>query len=196
MIAKPTIERSMVLSRKRESDESEGPAPGRFLTSIRGDRVTKRIAWTSLALVVLMIAGSDNRTMLAGEKARGHDQVFAACAKACADCTNSCASCYHRCLNLLSAGKKDHRKALILCNDCAEVCSTAAKLTSRHSPFSAVICEACAKTCDECRAACAKFSQDKHMTDCAKACEDCATACREMIKHLPKTTASLEQGGR
>jgi len=156
----------------------------------------KRIGWTLLAAVVLMIAGAGNRNVPAGEKPRGHDPVFDACAKACAHCTNSCASCYHHCLVLLSAGKKDHRKALVLCNDCAEVCATAAKLTSRHSPFSAVICEACAKTCDDCGAACTKFSEDKHMTDCAKSCQDCAAACREMIKHLPKTTTSVEKSGR
>jgi hypothetical protein len=145
----------------------------------------KRIAWTSFAVVALVLGGSRDRVALAEDKPHGHEKVFAACAKACADCTNSCASCYDHCVNLVSAGKKEHSKTLVLCNDCAEVCSTAAKLTSRHSPLSAVVCEACAKTCDECGAACAKFSEDKHMTDCAQACQDCAAACREMIKHYP-----------
>src|SRR6516225_7211585 len=142
----------------------------------------KRIAGTSLAVLVLALAGSSDRVALAEDKPDAHGKVFAACAKACAECTNSCASCYHHCVNLVGAGKKDHSKTLVLCNDCAEVCSTAAKLTSRHSPLSAVVCETCARACDECRAACARFPQDKHMTDCAKSCADCAAACRQMIR--------------
>jgi Domain of Unknown Function (DUF326) len=145
----------------------------------------KRIAWTSFAVVVLLLANSCGRVS-AADKGHGHEQAFAACAKACADCMNSCASCYHHCGHLLSEGEKDHAKTMVLCNDCAEVCSTAAKLTARHSPFASVICEACAKTCDECGAACAKHPQDEHMSECAKACQECATACREMIQHVSK----------
>jgi hypothetical protein len=146
----------------------------------------KRIAWTSLVLAAMVLAASGDRAMPAGDQPEGHGNMFAACAKACAECTNSCASCYHHCVHLVSAGKSDHRKALVLCNDCSEVCSTAAKLTSRHSPLSVTVCDGCAKACDECRATCEKFSQDRHMTDCAKACQDCAAACREMIKHLSR----------
>jgi hypothetical protein len=146
----------------------------------------KRIGWTSLAVVALVFAASADRAMPATDESGGKENVFAACAKACAECTNSCASCYHHCLHLVSAGKSDHKKALVLCNDCSEVCSTAAKLTSRQSPLSATVCDGCAKACDECKSACEKFSQDQHMTDCAKACQDCAAACREMIKHLSR----------
>ena len=148
----------------------------------------KRIAWTLFAVVAFFLLGSGDRIAWSGEKAQAHAKHFADCAKACADCSNSCASCYHHCMNLVIAGKMDHIKNMVLCNDCGEVCSTAAKLTSRHSPLSVVVCEVCAKTCDVCEAACTKFSDDKHMTDCAKACRDCAAACREMIKHMPKAT--------
>jgi hypothetical protein len=146
-----------------------------------------RNAWIGVAAVasILVVLGPPTR---AGDEPDGHAhaKTFAKCAKSCADCMNSCASCYHHCLGLVKAGKKDHAKTLVLCNDCAEVCGTAAKLTSSHSPFATVVCEACTKTCDDCGAACAKFTGDKHMTDCAKACKDCATACREMIKHLAR----------
>src|SRR5260370_23892755 len=125
----------------------------------------KRIAWALFAVMALGLAAGGDSVTWAGGKKREHGKHFAACAKVCADCANSCASCYHHCVGLVSAGKKDHTKAMILCNDCAEVCSTAAKLTSRHSPFSSIVCETCAKTCDECGAACATFSEDKHMTD-------------------------------
>ena len=144
----------------------------------------KRTAWITLALMCAIFDGSRVRVALADDAQHEHGGAFTACAKACADCMNSCASCYQHCLHLVSAGEKDHGKTAVLCNDCAEVCSTAAKLASRQSPLSTVVCEACAKACDECGTACAKFPQDKHMSDCAKACQDCAAACREMIKHL------------
>jgi hypothetical protein len=144
----------------------------------------KRSAWLLFPVIALAVGNPGETAAVAGEKSQEHGKVFAACAMACADCSNSCASCYHHCAGLVAAGKKGHARTMILCNDCAEVCSTAAKLTSRQSPFAVIVCETCAKTCDECGAACAKFSDDKHMTDCARACKDCATACREMIKHL------------
>ena len=144
-----------------------------------------RILCTAPIVLMLVLAASGDQAISGAQAGHAHDKHFSDCAKACAECTNSCASCYHHCAGLVSAGKKDHTKSMILCNDCAEVCGTAAKLVSRQSPFSRLICEACAKTCDDCGAACAKFSEDKHMTDCAKACKDCATACREMIKHVP-----------
>jgi hypothetical protein len=144
----------------------------------------KRFAWTKSALVVVLVLIWSQRVTLAEEKSHEHDKDFASCAKACSDCTTSCSDCYRHCLGLVIAGEKDHSKTLILCNDCAEICATAGKLTARQSPLSATVCEACAKACDECGAACAKFPQDKHMSDCAKTCHDCAAACREMIKHI------------
>ena len=145
----------------------------------------KRAAWSSFAVVLLVLLSSGDKGTPAADDPHEHGKAFDTCAKACADCMNSCASCYHHCANLVNEGNKDHQKTMFLCNDCAEVCSTAAKLTSRHSPVAAVICDACAKTCDECGAACANFPQDQHMAACAKACQDCATACREMIQHVP-----------
>jgi hypothetical protein len=165
---------------------NHGDKSSKRVSTNKEDRVMKRITLTSLVAATLVLAASGDRIMLAGDNSEGPDNIFAACAKACAECTNSCASCYHHCVNLVSAGKSDHRKDLVLCNDCAEMCSTAAKLTSRQSPLSATACDGCAKACDECSAACTRFSQDRHMTDCAKACQDCAAACREMIKHLSR----------
>ncbi len=159
----------------------------RSLSFPKGACVMNRIAWALFPILAFALGGGGATGTFAGEKPHDHGMVFDACAKACADCSNSCASCYHHCVGLVSAGKQDHAKTMILCNDCAEVCATAAKLTSRHSPFSGIVCETCAKTCDECGAACTKSSDDKHMTDCAKACKDCATACRAMIKHLGKS---------
>jgi hypothetical protein len=116
--------------------------------------------------------------------AHAHSEQFAVCAKACADCMDSCASCYRHCSELLAAGEKEHEKSMNLCNDCADFCALAAKLTSRQSSLSILACEACAKACDQCAAACGKYPDDKHMAECAKACVACAKACREMVNQL------------
>ncbi|MBI3410871.1 MAG: four-helix bundle copper-binding protein [Planctomycetes bacterium] len=113
-----------------------------------------------------------------------HHENFAKCAKTCADCQLQCDACFHHCAKLLADGKKEHAKSMQLCVDCAELCSTAAKLVARHSPLSALACEACANGADLCAASCEKFDSDMHMAACAKACRQCARECREMVKHL------------
>ena len=143
----------------------------------------KRTLWSLIPILLMAVLSSGDRTTPAAQTPHEHGGAFASCAKACAECMNSCASCYHHCASLVTEGHKDHAKTMTLCNDCAEVSSTAAKLTSRHSPFAGVICEACAKTCDDCAAACGAFPDDQHMAACAKACRECAAACREMIHH-------------
>lgn len=146
----------------------------------------KRIIWFVVPLVILTLAHNGIPAATGKETAEDHVKAFADCAKACTDCSNSCAVCYHHCVELVSAGEKAHAKTLVLCDDCSEICSTAGKLTSRHSPFTAAICETCAKSCDECRAACEKYPDDKHMRGCAQACKECAASCRAMIEHLEK----------
>jgi hypothetical protein len=113
-----------------------------------------------------------------------HAEHFNQCAKACAECLLDCDSCYHHCAGLVVEGHKDHAKTMKLCVDCGEICSAAAKLAARQSVLATILCEACAKACDECKAACEKYPDDKIMAKCAKACHDCADACREMIKNV------------
>jgi hypothetical protein len=70
-----------------------------------------------------------------------------------------------------------------LCNDCSDVCATAARLVARRGPLHVEYCELCIKACNRCAAECAKYPDQPHMVACAKACRDCAAACREMVKH-------------
>ena len=133
-----------------------------------------------IAAGLIALAGTKTR---ADEGHEGHEQ-FDKCAKVCADAQLHCDSCFHHCAELVAKGEKDHVKTMHNCVDCAEVCSTAAKLVSRHSAMSAPACEACVKCCEMCAESCEKFRDDKHMAACAKSCRDCAKACREMIKHL------------
>ena len=142
--------------------------------------------FTGLGLIAVGILALGGNVLTADDQ-KGDDKHSAhseQCAKACTDCLHECESCAHHCANLVASGQKDHLRALGTCADCADVCTAAAKVVSRHGPLTGTICESCAKACDLCAAECEKHSQDEHMKRCAKACRDCAKACRDMIKHL------------
>ncbi|MFV1964698.1 MAG: hypothetical protein ACC628_04700 [Pirellulaceae bacterium] len=117
----------------------------------------------------------------AGHKMHGQ---FDKCAKISAACQVQCDSCFHHCAALLANGQKAHAQTMHLCVDCAEFCSTAARLVARHSSLSKAACEACAEACDKCAAQCEKFPEEEHCMACAKSCREGAKSCREMIKHL------------
>jgi hypothetical protein len=112
-----------------------------------------------------------------------HGGAFMECAKVCDDCQRECDSCARHCALLVAEGKKDHMKTLGTCSDCADMCSTAARVAARQGPMAVIQCEACAKSCDICGEACGSFADDAHMKRCAEMCRTCAKACREMIKH-------------
>ena len=145
----------------------------------------KRPAWSSFAVVLLVLLSSGDKGTPAADDPHEHGKAFDTCAKACADCTNSCVSCYHHWRVPRHRGKQrppeDHDPVQRLRGSLLDRRQT--HLATQ--PCRGLICDACAKTCDECGAACAKFPQDQHMAACAKACQDCATACREMIQHVP-----------
>ncbi len=139
---------------------------------------------TGLAAALLLALGAGADDKPAEKPAHDHHAgAFADCAKACNDCQRECDSCARHCALLVADGKKDHMTTLGTCTDCADICSTAARITSRQGPFSAGICEGCAKACDACGEACGKFADDEHMMKCSEQCKACAKACREMIKH-------------
>lgn len=148
--------------------------------------MNRREVLGALGVTAAGLAALPTGVARAEQGADAHHEQMMKCAKACADCQISCDMCFHHCAELLTKGTKEHAKTMHLCVDCAECCSTAARLAARHSPLAAAACECCAKCNDECAAACEKFKDDKHMAMCAKSCRDCAKACREMIKHLAK----------
>jgi hypothetical protein len=122
-----------------------------------------------------------------------HDGLYEKCAKACTQCLRECESCALHCGKLLAEGKSEHRRTLGLCLDCSDVCTAAARITSRHGPMSSGMCGACAGACDSCGKQCAKFKTDEHMARCAKACRDCAQACQEMVRHLNQRMPKAEE---
>lgn len=112
-----------------------------------------------------------------------HNAIFRKCADACNDCQRECDSCSLHCAHMLIDGKKQHMTTLQTCQDCADACAAAARIVSRHGPFSHIVCEACAQACDKCAAECEKFKSDEHMARCAEECRKCLKNCRDMIAH-------------
>ena len=72
----------------------------------------------------------------------GHDKedIHEKCADACSDCEKECNQAFHHCYKQVASGKAGHAKAMHLCVDCGEVCSTAAKLVARMSPLMVHTC--------------------------------------------------------
>ena len=141
-----------------------------------------------MALVVLAAFGlsavaQQDRPAHRGDHAE-HNEALLACAKACSDCQRECDLCSSHCARMLNDGKKEHYTTLQTCRDCADVCATAAQITSRGGPFAKQICDACADVCARCGEACAKIADDPHMKRCAEECRKCEKACREMNKHV------------
>jgi len=141
----------------------------------------------ALAIIGLTGLGLAARTIAAPQPPATapdkHHAMYEACAKVCADCMLTCEKTAHHCSELVTAGKKDHAKAMKLTADCAGFCSLAAKMTAGHSELAAPACEACAKACDVCAAECEKFADMPEMKACAESCRKCAASCREMVKH-------------
>ena len=105
------------------------------------------------------------------------------CADACSDCAKECNQGFHHCFKQVQAGKAGHAKAMHLCVDCGEVCSTSAKLVARMSPLMTITCHACAESCEACIAECEKLN-DPGMKETVESLKKCAASCREMVKAM------------
>lgn len=136
------------------------------------------------ALAVLQVQAADSA---AEHRMNEH------CARACSDCQRICDQCSTHCADLMAQGMKEHKKTLMTCQDCAEVCASASKIVSRGGPFADVICKACAETCARCGQACdVHGAHDKIMKACADECRKCEKACREMLKHTGSAQATAK----
>ena len=109
------------------------------------------------------------------------DDIHERCAEACSDCEKECNQAFHHCYKQVASGKAGHAKAMHLCVDCGEVCSTAAKLVARMSPLMVHTCRACAECCDACLVECEKLN-DPEMREVLDSLKKCAAICREMVK--------------
>ena len=99
------------------------------------------------------------------------------CGEACTECADACLS-------------EDSVAALARCirlnMDCADVCSTTARILSRHTAadvaISRAVLEACVVACASCAAECAQHADmHEHCRICAEACRRCEQACRDLL---------------
>ncbi len=140
---------------------------------------------TVLSLTAVSPAG-DKEKRGQDKGAQHHHEMFLKCAEACSRCQKECDVCAHYCIKLVAEGKKDHVRTLRTCQDCANVCATAAQIVARQGPFAGLICRACAEACARCGKACEQFSDDPHMRRCAEECRRCEHACREMVAQMER----------
>ena len=131
------------------------------------------------------VAGGQALAQVRKEPEHKHDQgdIHERCAEACVDCEKECNQGFHHCYRQVQAGKQGHARAMHLCVDCGEICSTSAKLVARMSPLMVHTCAACAESCDDCIAECEKLN-DPGMKEVVASLRACAQSCREMVKAM------------
>ncbi|WP_326564472.1 four-helix bundle copper-binding protein [Micromonospora peucetia] len=100
-----------------------------------------------------------------------------ACAQACTACADACLS-----EDMVAELTKCVRTNL----DCADICTTTARVLSRHTGYDANISrsllEACAAACKACGDECAGHAgMHEHCRVCADACRACERACRDLL---------------
>lgn len=76
-----------------------------------------------------------------------------------------------------------------LCMDCADLCATAAAITSRQSSYDPAVLrpllEACAASCKNCGDECERHAlRHEHCRICAEACRRGEQACRELLNAM------------
>jgi hypothetical protein len=130
----------------------------------------------------------------AGDHAhREHDKVHAECLKACGECAMTCNETFHHCAGLVSSGKAEHYKSMILSGDCATFCGHSASMISKHSPLMAHSCMACAEACKDTLAEVGKFDSDE-MKTAAKSLKACEDSCRAMVAAMKSGHQHHEPG--
>ncbi|MEN3609498.1 four-helix bundle copper-binding protein [Plantactinospora sp. ZYX-F-223] len=113
--------------------------------------------------------------------ARSIDALLA-CAQACTSCADSCLS---------EADVAQLVKCIRTDLDCADVCSTTARVLSRHTGYDAnlsrSLLEACATACRSCADECDRHAKmHEHCRICAEACRVAERASREVLAAMSR----------
>ncbi|MEU7994243.1 four-helix bundle copper-binding protein [Micromonospora sp. NPDC049060] len=109
---------------------------------------------------------------------------LAAVVEALNTCAQACTACADACLSedMVAELTKCVRTNL----DCADICTTTARVLSRHTGYDAnitrALLEACATACKSCGDECAGHAgMHEHCRICAEACRACERACRDLL---------------
>ena len=102
-------------------------------------------------------------------------------------CASACTACADACLSEESVA--DLTKCVRTNMDCADVCTTTARVLSRHTGYDAnisrALLEACAVVCASCGDECGSHAgMHEHCRICADACRSCEQACRELLSAI------------
>ncbi len=131
---------------------------------------------------LLIATGTEARAQHEGH--HEHGDIHKRCAEDCFDCAKMCNDAFHHCFKQVQAGKQNYyAKAMHLCVDCGDVCSTAGKLVARMSPLMAHTCRACAECCNDCIVACEKLD-DPEIKEFVATLRKCFKSCREMVQAM------------
>ncbi|MEV4756885.1 four-helix bundle copper-binding protein [Micromonospora sp. NPDC049559] len=103
--------------------------------------------------------------------------ILTACAQACTACADSCLS---------EANVGTLAKCVRTDLDCADICTTTARVLSRHTGYDANLTrgllEACATACRACGDECQRHAaMHEHCRICCESCRVCENACRELL---------------
>ena len=110
--------------------------------------------------------------------------LLAATIDALSDCAQACIADTDA--DLSEPNVTEMVKCIRLCLDCADVCTTTARVTSRPAEYDANVSrpllEACVAICKSCGDACEEHARmHEHCRVCAEACRRCEQACRELL---------------
>jgi hypothetical protein len=103
-----------------------------------------------------------------------------ACAQACTACADACLS---------EDMVADLTKCIRTNLDCADICTTTARVLSRHTGYDAnlsrSLLDACATACQACGDECGRHAgMHEHCRICADACRACEQACRDLAASI------------
>lgn len=104
------------------------------------------------------------------------------------ECAQSCTACADACL--AEDGVAELRRCITLDLDCADVCTTTARvltrLTDAEQSLRRSVLQACVEACRLCGDECERHAEHhEHCRVCAESCRRCEQACREALASLP-----------
>lgn len=119
--------------------------------------------------------------------AAADSDLLAAAIDAMNDCAQACVADVDA--DLGEANSSDMVKCIRLCLDCADICTTAAAVTSRAAGYEAKVTrpllEACVASCRKCGDECDRHAEmHEHCRVCAEACRNCERACQQLLAAL------------
>jgi Domain of Unknown Function (DUF326) len=117
------------------------------------------------------------------------DDVLATAIDALTDCAQACIAD-----NDADLGEHDVAemvKCIRLCQDCADICTATAAVTSRPTGYDASVTkpllQACLAICKSCGDECEHHApMHEHCRVCAESCRRCEQACRDLLDALNK----------